>query len=407
MEKKEIKYPLRFALLLATFSALGPFTFDMYLPSFPQIVTYFGTKASTVQLSLTACLLGLAFGQIVMGALSDVFGRRRPLITAMIIYFLSSLGCAFSPNIGIFILLRFIQGFAVSAGSISNAIVRDSYSGVELTKFFSLLSMMSSLGPLIAPIAGSTVISFAPWVGVFFFLGLLGLILTFTTTWRLKETLPKEQRVSGNLGKLFKNFKTLFKNRTFMGYALAQGFMLAGIFAYVSGTPFIYQKIYGVSPQIFSMLFCLNGISLILGAQIVRRLAGRVTEQRILLIGLTSALIASIAVLIVVLAHGPLFSLVIPLFLFVLSLGVVGPVTFTLAMASQGHIAGSASALLGVIPFLMGSFTSPLVGIAGEFSAVPLGVILFTTSSLGILAYIFLVRSAKSLAVSKEISKAL
>src|SRR5690606_1178427 len=149
--------------------------------------------------------------------------------------------CAVSPNIATFIILRFIQGFAASAGMvISRAIVRDLYSGVELTKFFSLLTMIGNLAPLLAPIAGSAVISFSVWNGVFIFLGLLGIFLTSITTLKLKETLPVEKRVPSNFTELLRNFKTLIQNRTFMGYALAQGIMMAGIFAYISGTPFIY-----------------------------------------------------------------------------------------------------------------------------------------------------------------------
>ncbi|MBS4219992.1 multidrug effflux MFS transporter [Bacillus sp. FJAT-49711] len=397
------KNPIRFALLLAAFSALGPFTFDMYLPAFPQLTEFFGTNASAIQISITACLLGVGVGQIVMGPLSDVYGRRKPLWIAMIVYALASFGCALSPNIAIFIALRFLQGFAASAGMvISRAIVRDQYSGVELTKFFSLLTMIGNLAPLLAPIAGSAVISFTSWNGVFVFLGLLGIFLTSITTWKLKETLPVEKRVSSNFTELLQNFKTLIQNRIFMGYALAQGIMMAGIFAYISGTPFIYQKIYGVSPQVFAVLFALNGISLIIGAQTVRRLAGRITERRILLIGMSMAFITSAAVLIVVLSHGPLFTLVIPLFFFVASLGLVGPVTFTLAMESQGHIAGSAASLLGVIPFLLGSVTSPLVGIAGELSAIPFGFILFTTSLLAIIAYVVLVKKDKTVETSEK-----
>ncbi|MBS4201699.1 multidrug effflux MFS transporter [Bacillus sp. FJAT-49732] len=403
MSLRDKKHPIRFALLLAAFSALGPFTFDMYLPAFPQLTKFFGTSASAIQVSITACLLGVGVGQIVMGPLSDVHGRRKPLLIAMIIYALASFGCAFSPNIATFIALRFLQGFAASAGMvISRAIVRDFYSGVELTKFFSLLTMIGNLAPLLAPIAGSAVISFSTWNGVFIFLGLLGLFLSSITTWKLKESLPVERRVPSNFKALLRNFKTLLQNRTFMGYALAQGIMMAGIFAYISGTPFIYQKIYGVSPQVFAMLFALNGISLIIGAQTVRRLAGRITERRILLIGMSMAFITSTVVLIVVLTHGPLFSLVIPLFLFVASLGLVGPVTFTLAMESQGHIAGSAASLLGVIPFLLGSVTSPLVGIAGEYSATPFGVIIFTTSLLAIIAYVTLVKNDKTVVASEK-----
>ncbi|MDR4947137.1 multidrug effflux MFS transporter [Neobacillus cucumis] len=355
-----------------------------------------------VQVSLTACLLGLSLGQIVMGALSDVHGRRKPLLIAMILYAISSFACVFAPNVEIFIVLRFIQGFFVSAGTISNAIVRDKYSGVELTKFFSLLSMISSVAPLLSPLAGSALISFMPWVGVFIFLGLLGLLLTFITSWRLKESLPEEKRAPSNFRDLFRNFTILLKNRTFMGYALAQGIMQAGTFAYVSGTPFIYQKIYGLSPQAFSFIFSLNGISLILASQLVRKLAGRLTERRILLAGLSLSCITSTIVLFVVLIHGPLLALVIPLFLYISSLGLIKPPSFTLAMESQGHIAGSASALLGVLPFLIGCVTSPLVGVAGEYSAVPLGVITFTTSLLAFVAYIFLVKKKKAATSSKN-----
>ncbi|EPZ42307.1 multidrug effflux MFS transporter [Alicyclobacillus acidoterrestris] len=387
---KSNKHNLRFAFMLATFSGLGPFTFDMYLPSFPQMVKFFGTTASTIQISLTACLLGLALGQITMGALSDVHGRRKPLIIAMIIYCLSSLGCAIAPNIGIFIALRFIQGFAVSAGTISSAIARDTHSGTELTKFFSLISVMSSVAPLLAPLAGSAVISFTKWQGVFYLLGMLGFILSITTIWRLKESLPVEKRIRSNVGDMFGNFKTLLGNRVYMGYVLAQGFMLGGVFAYVAGTPFVYQKIYGVSPQVFAMLFALNGIVLITASQIVRKLAGRIPEHRILHFGLGLSFVATITVLVVVLTHGPLFALVIPLVCYVAAMGTIGPVSFTLAMESQGHIAGSASALLGVIPFLLGCVSSPLVGIAGEYSAVPLSLILLSASLLSIASYTFL-----------------
>lgn len=392
MSLKQNKHQLRFALMLAAFSALGPFTIDMYLPAFPQMMQFFGTNASVIQVSLTACVLGLGLGQIVMGILSDVHGRRKPLLFGMILYFLASLGCAFAPNIAIFITLRFIQGFAASAGIvISRAIVRDTYSGGELAKFFSLLMTIGNVAPLLAPLAGSTVISYSTWVGVFIFLGLLGLLLTTITTWNLKESLPVERRASSEFRGLLRNFKSLLVNRTFMGYALAPGIMFAGVFAYISATPFIYQKLYGVSPGVFSILFALNGVSLILGSQITRRLTGRMTERRILLIGLTLALITSTAVLIAVLTHGALLTLVIPLFLLVASIGVTAPIFSALAMESQGHIAGSASALLGVIPLLLGSVTSPLVGVAGEYSALPLGIIIVTTSLLSIIAYVALV----------------
>ncbi|ANS75299.1 MFS transporter [Paenibacillus yonginensis] len=383
------------ALLLGLFSTLGPFTIDMYLPAFPQIAEHFNTNASLVQFSLTACLLGLAIGQLVMGSLSDVYGRRNPLLISMAIYVISSLACSFAPNIGLLILFRFAQGFAASAGIvISRAIARDLYSGHELTKFFSLLLLVGNLGPLAAPIAGSGILSFTTWVGVFIVLAVLGTYLLAMTKWRLEETLPADRREPANFGHQLRSYGMLLRDRKFVGYMLAQGIMIAGVFAYVSGTPFIYQDIYGVTPAVFALLFGSNGISLIIGSQLVGRMANRISEQTFLLFGLWVALFASVAVLVVALVHGPLFALVIPLFFFVCSIGITSTAAFPLAMESQANMAGSAAALLGVIPFLLGAVVAPLVGIAGEDTAVPLGLIILATSTAAMLAYFGLVRKA-------------
>ncbi|MBT2655912.1 multidrug effflux MFS transporter [Bacillus sp. ISL-18] len=399
------KHQVRFALLLAVFCALGPFTVDMYLSSFPEIMRFFETNASMVQASLTSALIGLSLGQIVIGPLSDVYGRRRPLLFSMILFFLSSAGCAISPYVEIFIILRFIQGFSASAGLvIARAIVRDTYNGTELTKFFALLTTITSVTPLLSPLAGIAVISFTSWIGVFIVTAIIGIYLTIITFWRMKETLPVEQRVSSNFNGLLKNYKTLLQDRKFIGYGLASGFLFAGCFAYISGSPFIYQTIYGVSPQVFSILFALNGVSLMIGAQVVKLQAGRMTSHTIFLIGLSSSFVASLFVLIVVISHGPLAALVISLFLFNVSLGSVGPISFTLAIESQGHIAGSASALLGILPFLLGSITSPLVGIAGEYSALPLGIIIFITSFLAVFFNVVLIKNGKTVPSSKEIN---
>ncbi|MNH91304.1 Bicyclomycin resistance protein [compost metagenome] len=387
------RYVFSLALLLGLFSTLGPFTIDMYLPAFPEIVKQFNSTASLVQFSLTACLLGIGTGQLVIGPLSDIYGRRNPLLISMSVYILSSLACAFSPNIGLLIVFRFLQGFAASAGIvISRAIARDLYSGHELTKFFSLLLLVGNLGPLAAPIAGSGILSFTTWIGVFIALALLGTYLLSMTKWRLKETHPAERRRPTNLVNQLKSYGLLLRDRQFVGYMLAQGIMIAGVFAYVSGTPFIYQNIYGATPAVFAFLFGSNGISLIIGSQIVGRMAHRVSEQAFLLFGLWLALLASVAVLVVAIVHGPLFTLVIPLFFFVAAIGITSTAAFPLAMESQAHMAGSAAALLGVIPFLLGAIVAPLVGIAGENTAVPLGLIILATSTAAMLAYFVLVR---------------
>ena len=383
---------LKLAFLLGSLAALGPLTIDMYLPSFPTIANEFSTKASLVQFSLTACLLGLGIGQLVIGPMSDVRGRRPPLLIFLTLYFAASIACAFAPTISIFIGARFMQGFAAAAGIvISRAVVRDIYNGRELTKFFALLMLINNLAPIMAPVVGSSILMFTNWRGVFVLLGLIGILLIFIVTLKLDETLPPENRVPSNLGQTLKNFLSLIKDRKFVGYALTQGFITAGIFAYVSGTPFVYQNIYGTSPQVFSILFGMNGIGIMIGTFLIGRFADIISESRFLKIGLFMAISAGFSLLIVVLFSGPLYAIVIPIFVFVSSIGIISTSSFSLAMQTQGHIAGSASALLGLLPFILGAIAAPLVGIAGENTAVPMGVIIFSASLLALLSFYGLV----------------
>lgn len=390
------KKRLQLALLLGSLGLLGPFTIDMYLPSFPTIAEEFHTSASLVQLSLTTCLLGLGLGQLIIGPMSDVLGRRKPLLIFLVLYLVASIICAIAPNIYLFIASRFIQGFAAAGGLVvSRAVVRDVYTGKELTKFFALLMLVGNLGPIVAPIAGGGVLAFSKWNGVFFVLALIGFILFLTVSSKLVETLPVEKRVPSNLPQVLRNFGSLIADREFAGYALTQGFIIAGIFAYVSGIPFVYQNIYGVSPQVFSLLFGVNGIALIIGSQLVGRLADVIPEKTFLKIGLFISCIAGTVLLIALLIKAPLLAVAIPIFFLVSSIGIISTTSFALAMESQGHIAGSASALLGLLPFVLGSITAPLVGVAGEYTAIPMGIVILTASLLALLSYIGLVRRAE------------
>jgi DHA1 family bicyclomycin/chloramphenicol resistance-like MFS transporter len=290
---------------------------------------------------------------------------------------------------------RFLQGFAAAGGLvISRAIVRDVYSGRELTKFFALLMVVSNLGPIMAPIAGGGILFFTNWTGVFIVLACIGMVLFFIISLKLEETLPIEKRIPSNFIQVLKNFGSLLKDRQFTGYALTQGFIIAGIFAYVSGIPFVYQNIYGVSPQVFSLLFGVNGIALIIGSQLVGRYSDVIPEKTFLKIGLILSNTAGAVLLGALLIKAPLFAIAIPIFFLVSCIGIIATTSFSLAMESQGHIAGSASALLGVLPFILGSLTAPLVGIAGEYSAIPMGVTIFLASFMAFLSYFGLVRKA-------------
>ncbi|KJJ40371.1 MFS transporter [Bacillus subtilis] len=383
------KERLALAFLLGMLAILGPLNIDMYLPSFPEIADDLSASASLVQLSLTACLVGLTIGQLIVGPVSDAQGRRKPLLISIFLFALSSLFCALSPNITTLVAARFLQGFTASAGLVlSRAIVRDVFTGRELSKFFSLLMVITAVAPMVAPMTGGAILllPFATWHTIFHVLMIIGFLLVLLIAFRLKETLPPEKRIPSSIGTSVKTMVSLLKDRSFMGYALTVGFIHGGSFAYVSGTPFVYQDIYGVSPQVFSILFGINGLAIISGSFIIGRFGGIIHEKSLLRIAVITAMIATTVLLTMTMIHGPLATLVISIFIYMITIGMVLTSTFTLAMEKQGHRAGSASALLGMLPLLLGSIVSPLVGI-NETTAIPMGAIMFVTAVIGSLAF--------------------
>ena len=387
---KETMTPRRLTLILilGSLAALGPLSIDMYLPAFPDMSRSFDASASLIQLSLTACMLGMALGQLIVGPLSDVRGRKRPLMVALLAYLLASLACAMAPTIEVLIALRFIQGAAGASGIvISRAIVRDLFDGPELTRFFAALSLVNGTAPILAPVIGGQLLRFGDWHFVFYLHAILSTMMLLAVALRLPETLPLDRRVEGNLTTTLKTFGRLLTDRVFIGYAFAQAFVMGAMFAYISGSPFVLQNIYGASPQQFSFLFGLNGIGIILAAQIAGRLAGRVDSERLMRISLTIVASASILLFLALTLTNQLIFVMIPLFFVVSSVGLISTLGFTLAMQNYGATAGSASALLGLLPMLVGSLVSPLVGIMGEQSAVPMGLIIMTLDCLALILY--------------------
>ncbi len=379
------KERLGLAFLLGMLGILGPLNIDMYLPSFPGIASDLGASASLVQLSLTTCLVGLAIGQIVVGPYSDGQGRRKPLLIFIFLFAVSSILCAIAPNITTLVIARFLQGFTASAGVVlSRAVVRDVFSGRELTKFFALLMVINATAPMIAPMTGGAILllPFATWHTIFYFLGFLGLVIVAVIKFKLPETLPPEKRMPGTISQSIRTIGSLLKDRSFIGYALTIGFVHGGSFAYVSGTPFVYQGIYNVSPQVFSILFGINGLAIISGSYLIGRLSAFFHERSLLRTAVITAVSATLFLLVMTIIEGPLATLVVPIFIYMTAMGMVLTSTFTLAMEKQGHRAGSASAVLGMLPLLFGAMVSPLVGI-DETTAVPMGTILFTTSLIG------------------------
>ncbi|RNB59811.1 Bcr/CflA family efflux MFS transporter [Brevibacillus gelatini] len=381
------------AAILGSLSAFGPLSLDMYLPALPLLADDMQTSTSLAQLSLTACLIGLSVGQLFAGPISDVRGRRTPLLIGLILYALSSFLCAAAPSIYTFVLLRFVQGLAGSAGIvIARATVRDLYSGTELTKFFALLMLINGIAPIAAPIVGGQLLEFTTWHGVFVALGLIGAVMLLVVVLGLPETLPVHRRSKAGIGNTLTTFGGLLKDRVFMGYALSQGLVTAAMFAYIAGSPFVFQKIFGVSPQGFSMIFAMNGLGIIIASQITGRLAGKVKETKLFVTGITLAGIGGVSLLAMISLQAGLVAVLVPLFFVVSSVGIVGATGFSLAMQNQSKAAGSASALQGLLSFISGGIVAPLVGIGGEDTAVPMGIVIALATLGAILCYLLMIR---------------
>ncbi len=379
------------AFILGLLASFGPFTIDMYLPAFPIMAEDFETTISNVQLSLTACLFGLAVGQLFVGPLSDIYGRRKPLLIGLITYAVSSIFCTVSNSIWVFIIFRFLQGASGAAGIvIARAIVRDLYSGSQLTKFFALLMLVSGVAPIFAPIFGGQLLKFTTWNGVFIVLTALGCVMFLLVMFGLRETLPAERRATEGIAATFLSYRNLFKDRVFIGYAFAQGFVYASMFSYISGSPFVLQKIYGLSPQQFSLFFAINGIGLIIATQTTGRLAGKIHERKMLMFGLGLASINSLFLFSMILLKAHLAFILIPLFFVISSVGIIGTTCFSLAMQNQGRSAGRASALLGVLSFIFGAIVAPIVGISELNTDFSMGLSIFICNLSAIFCYYFI-----------------
>jgi MFS transporter, DHA1 family, multidrug resistance protein len=376
---------VRRLLILGGLSAFGPLSIDMYLPGLPHMTDDLGASASTGQLTLTACVLGLAFGQILAGPFSDRLGRRTPLLIGLVAYAAASVACALAPTIWTLIPLRLVQGVAGAAGIvIARAIVRDLYSGDAAAKMFSLLMLVMGTAPIFAPIIGGQALRVMSWRGIFIVLAAIGALLFVASALWLNETLAVEQRHSGGLRSVMGTFGRLLHDRSFMPYALSFGLAFGAMFTYIAGSPFVLEKIYGVSPQVFSLVFAINSASLVAATQVVHRAVERVGSPALLRFGLLTTAAAGVALLPVVLAHGRLALVLTCLIVLVTGIGFQVPTSTALALADQGWAAGSASALLGLGQFLIAALVAPLAGIAGQHTAVPMGIVIATLSVSGL-----------------------
>jgi DHA1 family bicyclomycin/chloramphenicol resistance-like MFS transporter len=372
----------RDVVVLGMLSTFGPLSLDLYLPALPSLAAELEASTSAAQLTLTSCLIGLAVGQLVAGPLSDRYGRRPPLIVGLIAYALASLACAFAWTVSVLILFRLVQGLAGAAGLvIARAVARDLYAGRRLAIFFSRLVLISGLAPVIAPVLGGQLNRVMSWRGIFGVLAGFGLALLLAGLLGVRETLPSERRVRGGLGSTFRGFGLLLRDRFFVGVALASGLAAASMFAYIAGATFVLQRIYGLSPQGFSLAFGVNSLGIMAAAQISARLIKRWSPMRMLAVGLIVNLAGALGLVTTVLLGLGLVFLLASLFVMVSAIGLILPNGTALAMSGHADQAGTASALLGLLQYVIGGLVAPLVGLAGQQTAVPLGVVAVTVSA--------------------------
>ena len=367
-------------LVLGGLTATPPLAMDMYLPSLPEVTESLHAPAATVQLTLTACLAGMALGQLVVGPMSDKWGRRRPLLTGLAVYVVATALCALAPTVELLVAFRLAQGLAGAAAIvIARAVVRDLYDGVAMARFFSTLMLISGVAPVVAPLIGGQILRVTDWRGVFVLLTVVGVLLGGVVWAKLPETLPEAERHAGGVGDTLRSMRGLLADRAFTGYMLAGGFAFASLFAYVSASPFVVQEIYGATPQTFSLLFGLNSIGLVVVGQINGKvLVGRVGLDRVLGIGLLVVVAAATALLLMTLGvfgEVGLAPVAAALFVLMSAMGISLPNTQALALMRVKQSAGSASALLGTSSFLIGAIASPLVGIAGKDTALPMAIV--------------------------------
>lgn len=368
---------LRLVLVLGFLIAIGPLTIDMYLPALPTITADLLTTASAVQLTLTGTLAGLALGQLVVGPLSDAVGRRTPLLVGVAVHILASVLCAIAPNIAVLGALRVLQGLGCAATAVvAMAIVRDLFTGLPAAKLLSRLMLVMGAAPILAPTLGSFTLSWTSWRGVFVVLALFGVAIITVTAIGLPETLPRENRRNGGVVGTLRDYVGLFRDRAYIGLILVAGLAMAAMFAYVSGSSFVFQEVYGLSQQQFGYVFGAGAVGLITATQLNARLLNRFAPGRILLTALAAGGFFGLVLLICAMTgFGGMFGILVPLWLVLAATGLAMPNAPALALSRHGESAGTAAALLGAVQFGVGAVAAPLVGILGGGS-VGMGLVI-------------------------------
>lgn len=391
--------------LLLLLTVFGPISMDLYLPALPALTAELGAVTSIAQLTITACLVGLAAGQLVAGPLSDRYGRRRILLIGIVAYIATSLLCALSPSVELLIVARLVQGLAGGVGIvIAQAAGRDIFTGSALIRFYGRLTVIGGFAAIVGPLLGGVLNTVTDWRGLFVFLAAIGAGILIVTLVVFSETLPFEQRTTGGFGQTIRDFRTLLTDRLFLGAVLNQGFLYAALFAYLSGATFVLQDIYGLSPLGYALAFGLNSAGFMVFGYLAGRSAERWSIPGTLTVGILVTGIGAAGLLAAGLTAMPLWVVIVSLFFLASGVAISSPPATTLALADYPQIAGTASSLLGMVRFGFGGIAAPLVGVAGATTILPLGLVTVISVLLASAAFLFLARTVAPAAAEPSIS---
>jgi MFS transporter, DHA1 family, multidrug resistance protein len=377
---------VQLVLVLGALSALGPLTIDTYLPALPQLSAELGATDVQAQTTITGLLVGLGLGQLVLGPLSDAFGRRRPLLAGLTAHAAASLLCALAPSITMLAVTRTLQGVAGAAVAVvAMAMVRDLFSGNRAAQVLSRLVLVIGVAPILAPSFGSALLEFTSWRGIFVVLAGIAALLLVMAYVLLPETLPPARRIPASLRSSLHAYAGLFRDPTFLVLVAVSALLFATLFAYISGSPFILQNLYGLTPQEFGLAFSANAVGLIIATQINPVLLRRFAPVRILAVAAVAAFLGSVALVVTTMTgFGGLAGFLVPLSVLIAAIGFSFPNAPAVALSRHGATAGTAAALLGSAQFTVGGLVAPLVGALDNGTAVPLAAVMASTTGLAV-----------------------
>jgi DHA1 family bicyclomycin/chloramphenicol resistance-like MFS transporter len=365
---------VRMAIVLGLLSVIGPVAIDMYLPALPEIGRQLNTDMSSVQLSLMAFMAAFAIGQLIYGPISDMVGRKPPLYAGTALFIVASIGCAVAPSVEWLIVCRFLQGIGGCASmSLPRAIVRDEYTGAEAAQLFSLIMLVFSISPILAPLSGSVVIAFGDWRLLFWVMAVVGIVGLVLSVVALRETRPRHQRTESSIGSALRAYGQLSLDWNFMGLTLIGGFGMASFMGFLGNSSFVYIEHYGLTPTQYSLAFSVNAVSFFAVSQTAGFMVKRFGLQRVVrssVVGFTLSMLLLAGLFLA--GIDSFWVLAVLMFAAFGFLGLVLPTTGVLAMEDHGENAGTASALMGTVQMVMGAVAMGIVGAFHDGTALPM-----------------------------------